>query len=80
VAASAELGLHALVRSTSSRLPAINDNPQLGSVAGVLGGILFNFGFVTTVPSWLEIACKCSPRRHTPPFPQVRHHGPLVAE
>ena len=33
VAASAELGLHALVRSTSSRLPAINNNPQLGSVA-----------------------------------------------
>jgi hypothetical protein len=31
VAASAELGL--LVRSTSSRLPAINNNPQLGSVA-----------------------------------------------
>jgi hypothetical protein len=33
VAASADLGLHALVRSTSSRLPAINNNPQLGSVA-----------------------------------------------
>ena len=54
VVAAAELGLHALVRSTSSRLPAINSNPQLGSVAGVLGGILFNFGFVTTVPSWLN--------------------------
>ena len=35
-------------------LRAINMDPQLGSVAGVLGGIFFNFGFVTTVPSWVN--------------------------
>merc|ERR1712070_8659 len=35
-------------------LPAINTNSQTGSIAGVVGNILFNFGFVTTVPSWIN--------------------------
>ena len=40
--------------ASTSYLPAINTNPTTGSVAGVLGTILFNFGFVTTVPSWVN--------------------------
>lgn len=35
-------------------IPAVNDNPVAGSQAAVLGTILFNFGFVTTVPSWVN--------------------------
>ena len=35
-------------------LPAVNHDGATGSVAGVLGTILFNFGFVTTVPSWVN--------------------------
>eukprot|EP00441_Pelagodinium_beii_P021313 CAMPEP_0197677190 /NCGR_PEP_ID=MMETSP1338-20131121/87990_1 /TAXON_ID=43686 ORGANISM="Pelagodinium beii, Strain RCC1491" /NCGR_SAMPLE_ID=MMETSP1338 /ASSEMBLY_ACC=CAM_ASM_000754 /LENGTH=192 /DNA_ID=CAMNT_0043257981 /DNA_START=228 /DNA_END=803 /DNA_ORIENTATION=- len=35
-------------------LPAINSDPQTGSQAAVLGTVLFNFGFVTTVPSWVN--------------------------
>lgn len=35
-------------------LPAVNTNPTTGSIAGVLGTVLFNFGFVTTVPSWIN--------------------------
>lgn len=35
-------------------LPAINTHPVTGSQAGVIGNILFNFGFVTTVPSWIN--------------------------
>lgn len=35
-------------------LPAVNNNPKTGSIAGVMGNILFNFGFVTTVPSWIN--------------------------
>jgi hypothetical protein len=35
-------------------LPAINNSPGVGSQAGWLGNILFNFGFVTTVPSWVN--------------------------
>lgn len=35
-------------------LDAVNTNPVTGSQAGVLGTILFNFGFVTTVPSWVN--------------------------
>lgn len=35
-------------------VPAINTNPDTGSIAGVLGNVLFNFGFVTTVPSWIN--------------------------
>eukprot|EP00038_Savillea_parva_P026770 m.56106 g.56106 ORF g.56106 m.56106 type:complete len:587 (-) comp7652_c0_seq2:173-1933(-) len=35
-------------------LEAVNSNPVYGSQAGVLGNILFNFGFVTTVPSWIN--------------------------
>eukprot|EP00493_Phyllostaurus_siculus_P009773 UN09904 len=34
-------------------LPAIN-RTSTGSQAAVLGTILFNFGFVTTVPSWVN--------------------------
>lgn len=37
-----------------STLPAINTDPHTGSQAAVLGTILFNFGFVTTVPSWVN--------------------------
>eukprot|EP00050_Salpingoeca_kvevrii_P022729 m.131288 g.131288 ORF g.131288 m.131288 type:complete len:345 (+) comp9808_c0_seq1:645-1679(+) len=36
-----------------STLPAVNTGPY-GSQAGVIGTILFNFGFVTTVPSWVN--------------------------
>ena len=32
----------------------VNGDPSTGSQAGVLGSILFNFGFVTTVPSWIN--------------------------
>jgi len=35
-------------------LPAVNTNPDTGTQAAVLGTILFNFGFVTTVPSWVN--------------------------
>jgi len=35
-------------------LPAYNTDANTGSLAGVLGTILFNFGFVTTVPSWIN--------------------------
>ena len=38
----------------SWRIPALNGNPATGSQAAVLGTILFNFGFVTTVPSWVN--------------------------
>ena len=38
----------------SGGISAYNDNAQTGSIAGVLGQILFNFGFVTTVPSWIN--------------------------
>jgi len=40
--------------ATAQALPAINNNPDTGSIAGVVGTILFNFGFVTTVPSWIN--------------------------
>jgi len=33
---------------------AVNTNPQTGALGGVVGNILFNFGFVTTVPSWIN--------------------------
>ncbi len=35
-------------------IPAIVDNPVYGSQSAVLGTILFNFGFVTTIPSWVN--------------------------
>ena len=35
-------------------IEAVNTNSVTGSQAGVLGTILFNFGFVTTVPSWIN--------------------------
>jgi len=38
----------------SALIPAVNSNPNTGSQAAVLGTILFNFGFVTTVPSWVN--------------------------
>lgn len=35
-------------------LPPINNTPGVGSQAAWLGNILFNFGYVTTVPSWVN--------------------------
>merc|ERR1712070_1103870 len=35
-------------------IPAINTTPGVGSQAAWLGNILFNFGYVTTVPSWVN--------------------------
>jgi hypothetical protein len=35
-------------------IPAIKSGESWTSQAGVLGNILFNFGFVTTVPSWVN--------------------------
>jgi len=44
-----------LAQADGSRsLPAINNDPNTGSMAGVVGAVLFNFGFVTTVPSWIN--------------------------
>mmetsp|Transcript_176076 Transcript_176076/g.559408 ORF Transcript_176076/g.559408 Transcript_176076/m.559408 type:complete len:459 (-) Transcript_176076:104-1480(-) len=37
-----------------SSLKAINSSPALGSQAGVLGSILFNWNVLTTVPSWIN--------------------------
>lgn len=37
-----------------TNLPAVNTDPATGSQAAVLGIVLFNFGFVTTVPSWIN--------------------------
>lgn len=38
----------------AASVPAFNTNQYTGTQAGVLGNILFNFGFVTTVPSWVN--------------------------
>lgn len=38
----------------SAKLQAINNDPVTGSQAAVLGIVLFNFGFVTCVPSWIN--------------------------
>merc|ERR1719221_1904229 len=35
-------------------LDAVNGDEATGSQAAVLGTVLFNFGFVTTVPSWIN--------------------------
>eukprot|EP01052_Picozoa_sp_SAG31_P007967 SAG31_NODE_391_length_16344_cov_15.753339_9_plen_664_part_00 len=35
-------------------IPTINTEPGVGSMAGIIGTVLFNFGFVTTVPSWVN--------------------------
>ena len=35
-------------------IPVVNTDADTGSQAGVLGTLLFNFGFVTTVPSWVN--------------------------
>lgn len=35
-------------------IPAVNTQPHVGSQAAWLGNILFNFGYVTTVPSWVN--------------------------
>ena len=32
----------------------MNSDPRTGSLAAVVGTVLFNFGFVTTVPSWVN--------------------------
>ena len=42
------------IANYDTALPAINTEPNTGTMAGVLGTILFNFGFVTTVPSWVN--------------------------
>ena len=42
------------MNSISGGLSIINNDVDTGSIAGVLGAILFNFGFVTTVPSWIN--------------------------
>jgi len=42
------------MNSISGGLVAVNNDVNTGSIAGVLGAILFNFGFVTTVPSWIN--------------------------
>jgi len=47
------LANHTLGQGTWS-IPMINTDPNFGSQAGVLGTILFNFGFVTTIPSWVN--------------------------
>eukprot|EP00040_Diaphanoeca_grandis_P030813 m.182974 g.182974 ORF g.182974 m.182974 type:complete len:581 (+) comp32140_c0_seq2:152-1894(+) len=39
---------------TNWTLDAINTNDGYGSQAAVLGTVLFNFGFVTTIPSWVN--------------------------
>jgi len=39
---------------TSPGIMVVNSDPDTGSLAGVVGTILFNFGFVTTVPSWIN--------------------------
>ena len=44
---------HTLGQGTWS-IPLINTDPDFGSQAAVLGTILFNFGFVTTIPSWVN--------------------------
>ena len=40
--------------NSSWTIPAIKSGADYTSQAGVLGTILFNFGFVTTVPSWVN--------------------------
>ena len=51
-----------------SSLPAVNSDKMLGSQAAVLGTILFNFGFVTTVPSWIN---EKEPSVRSAPAPQM---------
>ena len=58
-------------------LPMINRG-AVGSQAGVLGTVLFNFGFVTTVPSWVNekrmdvSVCRRTPSAHSPPTTRTR--------
>ena len=40
--------------NSSWTIPAVKSGEDYTSQAGVLGTILFNFGFVTTVPSWVN--------------------------
>ena len=47
-------GVNASAGQGTWGIPAINSDPNFGSQAGVLGTILFNFGFVTTIPSWVN--------------------------
>eukprot|EP00746_Dinoflagellata_sp_MGD_P076324 gnl/MRDRNA2_/MRDRNA2_30737_c0_seq1.p1 gnl/MRDRNA2_/MRDRNA2_30737_c0~~gnl/MRDRNA2_/MRDRNA2_30737_c0_seq1.p1 ORF type:complete len:521 (-),score=65.24 gnl/MRDRNA2_/MRDRNA2_30737_c0_seq1:100-1662(-) len=46
--------LASLSSNEMKMIPAVNTEPKTGSQAAVLGTILFNFGFVTTVPSWVN--------------------------
>ncbi len=39
---------------SSFNLPAVNSDSNTGSQAAVVGTVLFNFGFVCTVPSWIN--------------------------
>ena len=48
------VSLSSLPTGSLSAIPAVNSDADTGSQAGVLGTILFNFGFVTTVPSWVN--------------------------
>lgn len=47
--------IFASMSSTTGQFPpAVNTDPHTGAQSAVLGTILFNFGFVTTVPSWVN--------------------------
>ena len=48
------ISLSSLPAGGLSTIPVVNMDADTGSQAGVLGTILFNFGFVTTVPSWVN--------------------------
>merc|ERR1712087_824289 len=48
------MGVAALSWSDGAGISAINTDVSTGSQAGVIGIILFNFSFVTTVPSWVN--------------------------
>ena len=39
---------------TDWSIDAVVSDPNYGSQSAVLGTILFNFGFVTTIPSWVN--------------------------
>merc|ERR1719197_799644 len=52
--ASASAGVPGRDGISRMGIPAVNNDPNTGSQAGVVGNILFNFGFVTTVPSWIN--------------------------
>ena len=51
---AASLDSPALQEPGGWHIPAVNNDAKTGSQAAVLGTVLFNFGFVTTVPSWVN--------------------------